>query len=158
MKGIEQIAIRHPHAGRPVLVDIGRHLRRHAKQPGHQLPGPATGQGHPGTLAERPEALHRAVIEHGIDGQQPVGHRAPGRGGRCRVQSGQPAHRHVGSGIGLKGQPPAMRGQQAIDVGQAYPRLQFDQATGGVEMSRAGQMCRGVDPQAWYTRQGGHRG
>ena len=147
VESIQQIAVRHTLARRPVTGHVGLNASRNAEQGRHQLPCPTAVQADGRALAKRAKQLSGSIIQNGINAQQPVDQRAPGQ---CRSGGIQP-HQSPQGGPGfrmrLNGQPPAMGLQQTVQIGQPHTGLDLDHAACTVEAGSAGEMGGGVNLQ-----------
>ena len=147
VESIQQIAVRHALARWPVTGHVGLHASRNAEQGGDQLPCPTAVQADGRSLAERAKQLSGAIIQNGINAQQPVGQCAPGRRRGSGVQTRQPPQGGPGFRMRLDGQPPAMGLQQTVQIGQPHTGLDLDHAACTVEAGSAGEMGGGVNLQ-----------
>ena len=151
MESIQQIAVRHALARRPVAGHVGLNAGRNAEQGRNQLPCPATVQADGRALAKRTKQLSGAIVQNGIDAQQPVSQRPPSRSRGGGIQPHQAPQGGPGFRMCLDGQPPAVRLQKAVQIGQPHTGLNLDHPARAVKAGSAGEMGGGIDQQAGQT-------
>ena len=151
VESIQQIAIRHTLARWPVTGHVGLNASRNAEQVGDQLPCPAAVQADGRPLAKRAKQLSGAIIQNGINAQQPVSQRPPSRSRGGGIQPHQAPQGGPGFRMRLDGQPPAMGLQQTVQIGQPHTGLDLDHAACTVEAGCAGEMGGSIHLQAGQT-------